>query len=298
MVFGVIALVAGAMGWLLLREAAHMSFTKARVLNTKDPAVLTRRDMPGFVRQRPDSPRLAAFRKCIEGIGTTDCDALFLATQVRHWVRSLQSDSRAMWCAPFGRETEDPLRLLREIREGKPGSCRRFAYLLTGAALSVGLDARIVVASAHFDGRTPPHHCMVEVWAAELGKWVLLDPSFDATFCVDGQPATLLEVYFALQKGEVDRISLFRHGTSAPYLARVEYYRQAFKHIYVACSNAIFDGYHVSLVGKKRITFLHFVDLHVPPYPERRKQFLLVSGFVSLLLAMASLLYEVSAMLP
>lgn len=33
----VIALVAGAMGWLLLREAAHVSFTKARVLNTKDP---------------------------------------------------------------------------------------------------------------------------------------------------------------------------------------------------------------------------------------------------------------------
>ena len=296
MLFWAVAVVTGATGCLLLREAAHLSFTKARVLNVRDPGLFTSREMPGFVLQSADSPGLAAFRACL-GTRVTGCGGLALAIELQHWVRSLQADLPELWRPPFGQHTEDPLRLLREMAEGKPGSCRRFAYLLTGALLSVGLDARIAVASADLDGRIAPHHCMVEVWIEDLGKWVLLDPTFDAALCVDGQPASLLEVYLALQKNEVDRVGILQNGTTASQPARAEYYRQAFKHIYLACTNALFDGYRVSLVGTRRMSFLHYVDVHSPEYPVRLKRFFLVGGVVALVLAILSLLYSLSAIL-
>ena len=295
MPFWAVAVVMGATGWLLLREAAHLSFTKARVLNTKEPGLFSNRETPGFVRQSPDSAGLAAFRACVPGTRKPGCGDLALATEVQHWVRGLQAYSPG--CRRYGQQKEDPLRLLRETREGKPGNCRRLAYLLTGALISVGLDARIAAASGHFDGRIAPHHCMVEAWIEELGKWVLLDPSFDAVLYVDGQPASLLEVYLALREGELGRVGILRNGATTPQPARVEYYRKAFKHIYLARTNALFDGYRVSLVGKRKITFLHFVGVHSPAYPEARKRFLLFGGFVAFVLAALSLLYSLSAIL-
>ncbi len=83
--------------------------------------------------------------------------------------------------------------------------------MFAGALVAGGLDARVVSANADlYDWSVG--HTLVEVWIPELGHWVLMDSMADVTYCVDGRPASLLDVYDAVNEGDVGRITFDRSG--------------------------------------------------------------------------------------
>ncbi len=55
-------------------------------------------------------------------------------------------------------------------------------------------------------------------------------------------------------------------------------------HLFIAMSNAVFDGYAVRIAGRKRISFLHYS--REAAYPEFRKQVLLGAGGSGLFLSL------------
>ena len=86
---------------------------------------------------------------------------------IRRWVRRQQPQDEYMWLPPFRKNHENPHRLLEEQRNGIPGACRRFSYILLGALLSAGFDARIASLDelAH-SGRV--HHARIAAAHADL----------------------------------------------------------------------------------------------------------------------------------
>jgi transglutaminase-like putative cysteine protease len=145
------------------------------------------------------------------------------------WVREMQGRN---WSPPYS-DLDDPDELLDEMAAGKSGACRRCSRVLVGALLAMRLRARLVVGTPGFDQREVSH-CLVEVWIGEMGKWVLLDPTFDTAFDLDGKPASLFEVYQAYREGEQQRLQFDRRGSTFLPAPAHEFYRRALRHIYIA----------------------------------------------------------------
>ena len=124
---------------------------------------------------------------------------------------------------------------------------------MVGAAEAAGLDARVVVATFTF-WKSPgtEGHVMTEVWIPELKKWVLMDAMWDLTFTVNGVPASALEIYNSVRRNP-GSISAIR-SLSCPYIDK-RAFRREFTHLYVATTNALFDGYRVEFLGKRPINF-------------------------------------------
>ena len=202
---------------------------------------------------------------------------------IRQWVRNQQSDDPRDWLGPYPEDTEEPKKLLEEQRNGVHSACRRLAYIFSGALLSFGFDSRVVNVSEDFrrDGRT---HTLVEVRIESKGKWVLVDPSFDTLILVDGQLASLMDVYLAARQYGPQRVAFERDGSKHLPEAIWDTYRQYFNHMYIARTNAIFDGYGVRLFGRKRISFLHYFGNGTEPYPEHTKNSLFVLCAASVLI--------------
>jgi hypothetical protein len=127
-------------------------------------------------------------------------------------------------------------------------------------------------------------HVVVEVWIEELGKWVLLDPTYDTLILVDDGLASALEVQEAVIGGRLDAIAFERNGSMLEPHPKPEIYRRYCRHLFSAMSNAIFDGYAVRILGPKRISFLHYS--REAAYPQLRKQLLLGASGSGLFLSM------------
>lgn len=258
----------------------NLTFTKSTVYNTSDRTVFTRRLPPGFnfVHQNRKSDDIRYFRREIEGLISTSTDELGLAIEIRKWGRRQQVNFG------FGGNSDNPLKLLKEQREGKAGACRRFGIILTTALVSAGFDARLVGAAPDFSDHSF-NHTFVEVWIEKLDKWILIDSTYDCFYLVDGRLASLFEMYEVVKKGEFGRISFQRDGSS--YFPIPEVFIEdgelsplilSFKHIYIALSNAFADGYGVRLFGKKSIDFIHYYDEETPGHPDGLKKN--VMGFI------------------
>jgi hypothetical protein len=278
--------------------AAHalfnMTFIRAEVMNAYDLQAFRARELPGFIHQREDSLPLQDLRKRIAPLIRPPMSELDKVVVVRKWVRDQQSDKPGDWQPPYVDDTENPQRLLEEQRQGFHGACRRFSYILSGALLSIGLDARIVHAATDFR-RFGRNHTLVEVWIDALHKWVLVDPTFDTLIFVDGSPASSVEIYLAAKHMELHRISFRRDGSRHLPAPTWEGYGEVFKHLYVARTNGIFDGYGVGLFRPRRISFLHLVDDQAEPYPQRRKELLMfvcASSALILLFRFGTLLFR------
>lgn len=164
-----------------------------------------------------------------------------------------------------------------------PGSCRRFSYILLGALLSAGFDARIVCFTRSLHRRSAESHVGVEVWIEELTQWVFLDPTFDTMVQVHGKLASAIELHDAIADGRLDEMAFDRSGVTLEPHPKTEVYGRYCRHLFVAMSNAVFDGYAVRMVGPKRISFLHYSN--EAAYPELRKQLLLLVGANGLFLS-------------
>jgi hypothetical protein len=266
------AFLSGALSVICFLVFTNMAFTRADVQNTSDLKAFSTRELPGFVHQRQDSESLKEFRQFINfHLREEKHSPLETAIAVRKWVRDQQSDSPDAWRAPYLDDSEDPKRLLEELHHGFRSACRRLSYILVGSLLSVGLEARVVYVGENFKD-SGLNHTMVEVWIDGLKKWVLIDATFDTLILIDGVPASLVEVYFAAKSPTLHQISFQRDGSQHVPAPKWETYERVFKHIFIARTNAIFDGYRVALIGSRRISFLHLVDASNEPYPQRIKQ--------------------------
>ena len=257
----------------------RLTFIRTTVYNTSDPTVLEAPVMPGFIQQSPDATGLIKFRRHIAPLLGQPQDDISKIVAIQHWVRGQENDYQAYYArGPMTDTTEDPEQYLEEQRRGLLSACRRFSYILNGALLTAGINARVVSVSGSLNRSTRLSHNLVEVWIEKRHKWILVDPTLDAFVLVNGEAASLLEVYAAAQPGAKERISFDQHG-SHYRLIPLEEYRRYFRHIYVAGTNALFDGYRYGLLESKRITFVHYSGPGIEPYPERKKE-LLLAGLV------------------
>ena len=266
---------------------SQMVVVKARVYNAKNALILSARELPGFIEQNRDSEALARFRVHLDDVLRVEYpDSLSKVVAIRRWVRRQQSQDESVWLRRARVNHEDPHRLLKEQKEGIPGSCRRFSYILLGALLSAGFKARIVGFVSALRRRDLRQHAAVEVWLDGLSQWVLLDPTYDTLVLVDGKVASAVQLYEAIVTGDLTRIAFERDvGALEPHPTPKVYERYC-QHLFVAMSNAVFDGHGVRIVGRKRMRFLHYS--RQAAYPEFRKQFLIGAGgsglFLSLML--------------
>jgi hypothetical protein len=274
-----------------------MVAVKTRVYDTVDRFLFRARTLPDFVQQNRNSKSLAEFRNNLEEVLSQQYpDSLSKAVAIRRWVRRQKSQDDRVWLTPVRVNHENPHRLLLEQRRGVPGSCRRFCYILTGALLSAGFDARIVSFTSSLSRRLAKRHVAVEVMIEELEKWVLLDPTFDTLVLVDGQPASALELHEAIVGGRLDAIAFERHESALSPHPTTDVFAQYCQHLFLAMSNAIFDGYSVRLVGPKRISFLHYSWRAT--YPQRLKQFLLGAGGGGVLLGVVFWTWTLFSLIP
>ena len=263
----------------------HLSFIRTTVYNESDPTVFEAAVLPGFIQQDPDAPKLLAFRRHIASLVTDTDDDISKMVAIQHWVRGQENDEQfygkpGQTPRPMVDGTEEPEKYLEQQRQGVPSACRRFSYILTGALLSAGINARVVSVAESLDPSSLLPHNLVEVWVPNLHKWIMLDPTIDAFVLVNGTPASLLEVYAAARPGSPMRISFDQHG-SHYRIPPLDKYRRYFRHLFVARTNAIFDGYHYGLFGAKKIGFVHYAGQGIEPYPEQKKNLLLAGLAVS-----------------
>jgi hypothetical protein len=238
--------------------------TKAKVANLSDRSSLCKRDLPGFIWQNPDSPRLRAFQSQLNCSLPDGIANLEKAIALRKWCREQQTGP---WDTNDN-SSEDPLKLLMRQRRGVSGTCRRFAYVFAGTLIAAGLDARVVAAVSGLYNWDLARHTMVEVWIPELDQWVLMDSMLNITYRVDGKPASLLQVYDAANTYGWSRIALDRDGSISEPAPTIGFHLPIFHHLLYAMSNAYFDGYQVSYYSLKRLAFVDFADYGWSRYPE------------------------------
>ena len=272
-------------GYGLAQYWADLSFSRATVSNTASNNAFAVYAPDGFLAQDRNSSALRRFRKTLPPLKSPRF-TLERVIEIRSWVRSLQSDAPAVWRDIADSALTDPSALMSEMKAGRSGACRRFAYILLGALLSDGFRARVVVAANGVRDGSACHN-MTEVWLPSIRKWVLADATFDETYFVDGQPASILDLHNILLHEQEREFSVRKDGLGRPPQIRDEHaFLLLFRHIYALQTNAIFDGYHVTLLpSSKRLQFIHLVDSLSEPYPESRKDLAFLGMVLSIMTA-------------
>ncbi|MCF8135812.1 MAG: transglutaminase-like domain-containing protein [Desulfotignum sp.] len=246
-----------------------------------------------FVFQSPDNVKRLHFKSIIELALPKKLNEMDEIVAIRKWVRNLQGPfSKEMW--QNTPKTDDPLKALAEMQKKTPGLCRRFAVVLHGAFLSVGIPVRLVFATPDFYSHSY-NHSLVEVWSQTLNKWILVDATMDTLYMIDNQPAGLLEFSRAVRNQEWEKISFERNGSD--HLPEPRIFKEgtlelspfikSFNHIFAAKSNALFDGYQVSLFSKKRIHFVHYHEKDMARFPEGKRKL----GWISFVFSGIGLLF-------
>ena len=111
---------------------------------------------------------------------------------------------------------------------------------------------------------------MVEAWIEPLNKWVLVDPTCDTMFLLDGQYASLLELRKALLEGKLESIEFERNGSELEPAPRMEYLAQIPRHAFVVTNECLFTDPPLTKADVWRFRVLHYVDEHAGPYPSVR----------------------------
>ena len=276
-----------AFGGLLLFAVSLLEFFKSTVINVSEDSFFKRKDPPGFITQDLSSVRLRRFQSQIPREDYPP--NLASAIKIRHWVR-LQQPAGDSWKPHpvelrqrFYGDLEDPLLILAAQRHGAPAVCRRFSYLMVGAIESIGMQARVLLTCHDFWKSNTDGHIMTEVWIPELDQWVLMDAMWDVMYVVNGKPASALDVYNAARMHKATLVRVIRiDGSATPVNPNT--LERMFKHIYVAMTNAFFDGYRVCFSCDRAIAFAHLSNDYSPDYPDVQKGVAFVLGYMTLLL--------------
>lgn len=267
--------------------ASRFTFFRSPVTNVSDTALFAKENFPGFVWQSAEAQNLNRFRGLIPAELRGRCPSLELAVALCHWVRMQQPPGKS-WIPVENTlldrlkgDSEDPLILIGEQRRGSPATCRRFSYVLVGAAASVRMKARVIIVAEFFLKGHYPSHVMSELWIPELRNWVLMDAMWDNVYLIDDRPASALEIYNAVHSNMTDHVSLMHAGVLVPIEKKTDLERE-FRNLYIPFTNALFDGYQVCFHCAKEIVFAHLTTPQSPAYPIGIKRTLVGFGLVSL----------------
>jgi hypothetical protein len=252
-----------------LSNLRRLSFWRCEVVNTASARAISARG--DAERQDPTAPGLIRFRAHVEPLLRTERGALDTVAVLCHWARTQQPPEPALWRFSPGADSGDvdPGVLLEQQRGHRPGACRRFGYVLAGALLSAGIPARIVSLQAFFTESLG--HIMVEAWIDSLNKWVLVDPTCDTLFLLDGEYASLLELRQALLDGRLERIEFARNGSELEPAPSRQYLAQIPRHAFVVTNECLFTDPPLTKADVSRFRVLHYVDAHAEPYPNMRR---------------------------
>ena len=91
--------------------------------------------------------------------------------------------------------------ILRDIRQGRTsGFCAQYSVVFVQACLALGCQARYVdLLDLLDDGRRT--HFTVEVWSHDYQKWIILDPSYNIYYELNGVPMSAVELHMAGRSG-------------------------------------------------------------------------------------------------
>jgi hypothetical protein len=173
-------------GHLHLAPARYV--VRARVETAEDP------QPPAHSWEDRQHPMVQAFADQLPAEALASSDPLTTARALSTWVcRSwrYRNTSEATQYTPW----DPPTILSWGAREqGHAGNlpvvmCVHYALVLTAACQALGIPARCAVLTGSvngFDG-----HFVTEVWSEQLGRWVMLDPTFDVAVVTPDGPADL-----------------------------------------------------------------------------------------------------------
>jgi transglutaminase-like putative cysteine protease len=278
---------------LFFRYVHALSFWRCSVVNTNNARFINERGTGP--RQNPTTIGLLRFRKSIASLLRPERKTVDTIAALRHWARIQQSSDRQLWSFRPDADSGDvdPGILLEQQHALTPGACRRFGYILAGALVSAGIPARIVSLQALF--RDGLGHIMVEAWVDDLNKWILVDPTADTMFLVDGRYASLLEFRKALLTGRVDRIRFERNGSTLEPAPSMKYFTEISRHAFVVTNEYFFTDPPRTKASLWRTPVIHYVDDHAPPYPESTRRTFLVG--VAAFVGCGSLFFSVAFVL-
>jgi hypothetical protein len=251
-----------------------LSYWRCTVENTNNPHSINERGVGP--RQNPNTIGLLRFQRRVAPLLKPDWKTVDTIAALRHWARTQQSSDSQVWL--FSPDADsgdvDPGILLEQGHALMPGACRRFGYILAGALVSVGIPARLVSLQAFFtDGLG---HIMVEAWDDDWKKWILVDPTADTMFLVDGRYASLLELREALLSGSLDRIRFERNGSILEPAPNMKYFTKISRHAFFFPNECFFTDPPRTKASVWRTRMIHYVDEHNTPYPVSARSALLV----------------------
>jgi hypothetical protein len=104
--------------------------------------------------------------------------------------------------------------VFEDVESGGGVNCLSAAVVFYDAARASGLRARRC--ELHVRGLDPfEAHSTVEVWWDEDEKWVVMDPTFDCSFEIDGRPASAIDLREAVRTRSTSRVRVVRAANAA-----------------------------------------------------------------------------------
>lgn len=162
-----------------------------------------------FITERPDHPGLVALRERekLDAVVAPGADEWAKMRLLCSW-----ANSQFAMGAPDPYPPWDANAALEMIRSGRTGGyCAQYAVVFVQACAAMGWPARYLDIKP-LDPKDGYGHITVEVWSNQFNRWVVLDPTMDATFELDGRPLSALEVHEALVNGRAERVKLVHGG--------------------------------------------------------------------------------------
>ena len=143
----------------------------------------------------PEHPRLQLLRRRerldqVVASGRTEFEKIIL---LRRWVHGLWSfHEKPFYYPPW--DAEEIIDLAR--RHGNYGFCAQYSIVFVQACRALGMHARYVDIG----------HFLTDVWSNEYNHWVVMDPTNDIHYEMDGEPLDGLSLNLAAEKGRIKGI--------------------------------------------------------------------------------------------
>jgi hypothetical protein len=220
-----------------------------------------------FRREDPGHPSLATLRSrySLEEVAGSGED-FTRANRVRMWLKG-----RWPHKLPFTNPPYDGLVILDRAARGETFICMHYSVTLVHCCAALGIDARVVnlhrgIAESYPLGDEGAagvdEHVTTEVYCRELAQWVMVDPDFDCTFELRGEPLSAWDIHRAHLAGE--RVTSVKGPGAAAYDSLGEDFYEVTLPSYFA---------HVSLLMRNDfisdpdgpVPILHLLDDATPP---------------------------------